>query len=328
MPAPDNPPPRSGASSYEEAAWAPITGTWQPLHGSFRDDGLSVEWHEFSLDRDMDWGRSFHPGSLEICLNFSGLGTLHDAGARRDLGPGEMACYTVHDPPVRAVRSADSLHRFLTLELAPEFLRAHFAAELGDLKPPIKHFIERGISAPPLLEVQRMPSAFLAARLQFLKPPVPPQARRTWYLGRVLEILARTLFAEPDPGELFCHRHLRTNRERIERVRYLLERDIENPPTLEMLAEEVGCSTFYLSRMFTQAAGTSIPKFLRLKRIEKAAELLRGGRMSVTEAAMMVGYSSLSAFSKAFVEVMGCCPGLYPHAKIAGRKQPRGLTGG
>ena len=79
-----------------------------------------------------------------------------------------------------------------------------------------------------------------------------------------------------------------------------------------MLADEVGCSTFYLSRIFAQEAGVSIPKFLRMKRIEKAAELIRTGRMNVTEAAMEVGYSSLSAFTKAFVEQIGCCPGLYP----------------
>jgi AraC-like DNA-binding protein len=58
-----------------------------------------------------------------------------------------------------------------------------------------------------------------------------------------------------------------------------------------------------------------IPKYIRLKRIEKAGELLRSGKMNVTEAAMAVGYSSLSAFNKAFVEQMGCCPGLYPHVK-------------
>jgi AraC-like DNA-binding protein len=91
-----------------------------------------------------------------------------------------------------------------------------------------------------------------------------------------------------------------------------------------MLAEEVGCSTFYLSRVFAQETGASIPKFLRLKRIEKAAELIRTGKMNVTESAMAVGYASLSAFNKAFVEQMGCCPGLYPNVPIPGRKKTTG----
>jgi len=32
----------------------------------------------------------------------------------------------------------------------------------------------------------------------------------------------------------------------------------------------------------------------------------------VTEAALEVGYNSLSHFSSAFHETFGCCPGLYP----------------
>ncbi|PYJ87575.1 MAG: AraC family transcriptional regulator, partial [Verrucomicrobia bacterium] len=50
-------------------------------------------------------------------------------------------------------------------------------------------------------------------------------------------------------------------------------------------------------------------------RMERAAELLRSGRYNVTEAATEVGYASLSHFSKAFCETIGCCPVLYPMAK-------------
>jgi AraC-like DNA-binding protein len=49
--------------------------------------------------------------------------------------------------------------------------------------------------------------------------------------------------------------------------------------------------------------------------MERAAELLRSGRYNVTEAALEVGYSSLSHFSQAFCQVIGCCPGLYPLKK-------------
>ncbi len=270
----------------------------------------------------MDWGRSFHRGSLEICLNFSGAARLQDGMAERSLGPNQLALYTTQGERMRAWREAGSLHRFLTLELSREFLHAQFSTMLDRLKTPVCRFIEGGERVPPYLEILALPAALLASRVQFVEPPVAAPARETWYLGRVLEILAQTVFPEEDPEELFCHRHQRGNRERIERVRFLIERDLENPPSLEMLAEEVGCSSFYLSRVFAQETGASIPKFLRMKRIEKAGELIRTGKMNVTEAAMTVGYASLSAFNKAFVEQMGCCPGLYPNAPIPGRKKP------
>lgn len=56
----------------------------------------------------------------------------------------------------------------------------------------------------------------------------------------------------------------------------------------------------------------TIQKFVRLIRMERAAELLRSGRCNVTEAALEVGYNSLSHFSSVFHETYGCCPGLYP----------------
>ena len=303
----------------ERGAWTGIDGTWRRLHGDFTEQGWSIEWHDFRLARDLDWGRSFHAGSLEICLNFSGTGTLQDGNAERELGPNQVAIYTLPDQRMRASRRADSLHRFLTLELTPRFLRERFAGEMAKLKPAIRRFVENDAGAVPYLEIKPLPASLLASRVQFVRPPVPGPALNTWYLGRVLEILSQTLFPDEDPNELFCQKFQRTNRERVERVRYLIERDLENPPSLDMLAQEVGCSSFYLSRMFVQESGVSIPKFLRLKRMEKAAELLKHGRANVTEAAITVGYASLSAFNKAFVEHFGCCPGLYPHARIPGR---------
>ena len=308
-------PPSKSVANHEQAAWQDIQGTWKRLHGSFPEQGLSIEWHDFRVEQDMDWGRSFHPGSLEICLNFSGNGVLDDGAGERSLGPNQVALYTLQKRRLRATRNANSMHRFLTLELSSRFLGRHLAGQLDQLKPAIGQFVARGAKASPYLEVHAMPASLLASRVQFVEPPVSRPAHKTWYLGRVLEILSQTLFVEEDPGELFCQKHQRTNRERIERVRFLIERDLENPPSLDMLAQEVGCSTFYLSRIFAQETGASIPKFLRMKRIEKAAELIKTGRMNVTEAAFTVGYSSLSAFTKAFVEQTGCCPGLYPHFK-------------
>jgi AraC-like DNA-binding protein len=81
---------------------------------------------------------------------------------------------------------------------------------------------------------------------------------------------------------------------------------------LEELGRLVACSPFYLSRTFSSEMGMTIPQYLRQLRLERAAELLKSGRFNVTEAAMEVGYSSLSHFSQAFHEHFGCCPGLYP----------------
>ena len=79
------------------------------------------------------------------------------------------------------------------------------------------------------------------------------------------------------------------------------------PPTLEELSREVGCSPYYLSRTFSPKTGMTIPRYLRQIRMERAAELLKSRRFSVTETAREAGYHSLSHFSQAFCGTMGCC---------------------
>lgn len=60
--------------------------------------------------------------------------------------------------------------------------------------------------------------------------------------------------------------------------------------------------------IFSEFTGIPIGKFHQLLRVKKAAELLKSGRFNVSEASLEVGYNSLSHFSKAFTEVMGCRP--------------------
>jgi AraC-like DNA-binding protein len=135
---------------------------------------------------------------------------------------------------------------------------------------------------------------------------VPEQAAAT---------LVDFFFERRGDDELFCDRQKRVARERVDRVVAILRQRLSEPPSLEDIGREVGCSPFYLSRTFSRETGMTIPQCLRRIRMERAAELLRSGRYNVTEAAMEVGYASLSHFSQAFCQTMGCCPALYPNAK-------------
>jgi AraC-like DNA-binding protein len=145
------------------------------------------------------------------------------------------------------------------------------------------------------------------------KPPVVPPARPLWFQSRVLEFVAE--FFYPPAEEYFCDRQKRLARERMLRAKELLESRLAEPPSLEEISRVVGVSQFYLSRIFSQEMGMTIPQYLRQIRIQKAATLLSAKTHNVTEAAFAVGYSSLGHFSKNFCEVMGCCPTLYPQAR-------------
>jgi AraC-like DNA-binding protein len=275
--------------------------------------GVAVEWHDFQMVRSFNWGRTFHPRSLEFCLNLEGHGQV-GGPAKTDYAPGHSGYYAVGDAPLAASRRANDRHQFATLEFSRVHLQKQFVDNEADLEPQIRRIIfgdkDETVVAPtrPMSIQQRDVVASLT------EPPVAKAAQVLWYQSKALELMAHFLFAPKDP-EFFCMRQKRVSRERVERVKEVLVRDLVNPPTLEMLGQEVGCSPFYLSRIFSREVGLTIPQYLRKVRMERAAELLRTGRHNVTEAATEVGYSSLSHFSKAFCETIGCCPVLYPAAR-------------
>jgi len=303
--------PSEQKSSVEGPAWEGIHGTWQQVHGGIFDQGFSLEWHDFHLSENLDWAKSFHEDTLEICLNFNGNAILGAGKAARSLEPSQVALFTTSKSPLIAQRSADSAHRFITLEVSRAFLGQQFSASMDALKPQVREFLDSSTTGG---EAECLPLApsLLPLRMHLLAPPVFPSAQPTWYQSKILELLAATVFKENRSNELFCHQHLRLNRERVEHARFLLQRDLENPPDLNMLAAELGCSAFHLSRIFAKECGISIPRYLRMERIEKAAEMLRAGQnTSVTDAATAVGYSSLSAFIKAFVEHFKMLPSEY-----------------
>lgn len=299
----------------EQHAWREVKDGWRPLYGDVDQVGVAVEWHDFRTERSFDWGRTFHPRSLEFCLNLQGHGEIGVGGKMySDYSPGNCGYYAIGDEPLAASRRARDHHQFVTLEFSREHLQKQFVQNEADLEPQIRRIIFAGkdgiVIAParPMTVEQRGVVASLA------EPPVAKAAQILWYQSKALELMAHFLFAPKDP-EFFCMRQKRVAQERVERTKELLARDLANPPTLEMLGQEVGCSPFYLSRIFSREVGLTIPQYLRNVRMERAAALLRTGRYNVTEAATEVGYSSLSHFSKAFCETIGCCPVLYPAAK-------------
>lgn len=134
------------------------------------------------------------------------------------------------------------------------------------------------------------------------------EARRLLEGSRMSEFFFRKVLTEARGEELFCTRTRRVSLERVAKVRTALLSDLENPPPLEELAQLCGCHPQYLSRTFSETAGTTISLYLRRLRIERAAELISAGRMNASEAALEVGYRSLSHFSQAFRAEKGKSP--------------------
>ena len=69
-------------------------------------------------------------------------------------------------------------------------------------------------------------------------------------------------------------------------------------------------SAGHFSRQFRAGDGETPYSYLMTRRVERAMALLRGG-MSVTDACMTVGCTSLGSFSSRFTELVGESPSAY-----------------
>jgi len=301
------------ATAYESSAWAQVKEGWRQLYGSFPRQGVSVENHEFSATAPVNWGRSFHRNSVELCLNLRGTGTVRDGRVEARYQPHTVGFYCNTNSDLEARRAAGETHSFITIEFSRGYLETQVESMEDALHPALRRWLTH--KAGSAADVGAMSPGQEVTFQALRQPPVPVAARKLWYQAKTLELLSQVLFQPAPQEEFFCQRQKRVARERVERTTAILRSHLAEPPDIEALGAQVGCSPFYLSRLFSKEMGMTIPQYMRQIRIERAAELLLGGRHNVTEAAMEVGYSSLSHFSKAFCTTIGCCPALFPNAK-------------
>ncbi len=105
----------------------------------------------------------------------------------------------------------------------------------------------------------------------------------------------------------------------LRRARDLIDREYARPLDVPTMARHALMSPAHFARRFRAAYGETPYSYLMTRRIERAMALLRGG-MSVTDACMAVGCTSLGSFSSRFTEIVGETPSAYrgrEHSAVA-----------
>jgi len=106
----------------------------------------------------------------------------------------------------------------------------------------------------------------------------------------------------------------------IENVKEYVCDNYTDDVSLKHVAEQVGLSSYYLSKLFKKVEGVNFKDYVVATRMEKAKVLMSEGNMNVNEIAEAVGYSNANYFSTAFHRYFGTT------AKecITWRKEPDG----
>src|SRR5258705_3780301 len=81
---------------------------------------------------------------------------------------------------------------------------------------------------------------------------------------------------------------------------WYIESHLAEPLTLDKIAAIGGVSRFHMVRAFASATGFSVMRYVRARRLSKAAQALAAGAPDILTLALDADYSSHEAFTRAF----------------------------
>lgn len=91
-----------------------------------------------------------------------------------------------------------------------------------------------------------------------------------------------------------------------------IEQQLDQPLTLEQVAQRAGLSQHHFSRLFTARMGRSVMAHVRGRRLVRAARrLCAEPRLKLVDLALDCGFESQEAFTRAFKRLFGVSPGRF-----------------
>lgn len=124
---------------------------------------------------------------------------------------------------------------------------------------------------------------------------------------KMLEFLYRLLCID---STIFNHL-LEIREDHIDSIMSTVEQNISNSLSVGQLARLAGRSVSSFRREFVSIYNMPPSHWIRLKRLEKAKELLLGSTMSITDICYTLGFEHIAHFSKLFKSHFGCSPSAY-----------------
>ena len=230
-----------------------------------------------------------------FCLSGGFRGATHK-GLPMNIGKGQrVTCSTP---------SLDSYVETLPGELIQRISIVAFQSNLDLLERAYPELLGYGIfnaKSEHFIAIDAIRADTHAALMQIMNCPYTGTARRLFMESKLIELVSQRIQEEEGSRKKDSYCGIAAaDIEKVHHAAYLLTQNMQNTPDLHAIAGTVGLSKSKLHPLFRKVYSTTPFGYLRKYRLKKAEELLREGGMNVTEAALEVGYSSVSHFTKAF----------------------------
>lgn len=94
----------------------------------------------------------------------------------------------------------------------------------------------------------------------------------------------------------------------ITRAQEYIRQNFRHDLSLEEVAQSVGISPYYFSKLFREETGINFTEYLNGIRIETAKQLLSNSKLSIKQVCLDAGYSNPNYFSRIFKKWTGITP--------------------
>lgn len=101
----------------------------------------------------------------------------------------------------------------------------------------------------------------------------------------------------------------------IQKAIHVIEKDYKEPITLNSVAEQLGITPQYLSRLFMKETSRSFIDYLTAHRMELAKSLLQSTSLKINAVCLQVGYQDAKYFCTLFKKLTGVTPNQYRSSK-------------
>lgn len=110
--------------------------------------------------------------------------------------------------------------------------------------------------------------------------------------------------------------------ERLNKAINYIEEHLTDEIDYDRLGQIACCSAYHFQRMFTYMAGITLSEYIRRRKMSLAAVDLQGGNEKIIDIAEKYGYSSPTAFNRAFQNIHGVAPSTVKNKSVSVKSFP------
>mgnify|MGYP001157069666 CR=1 FL=1 len=174
------------------------------------------------------------------------------------------------------------------------------------------HFLSPENNTKKYYDTRIITPAMSVVLSQILEAKIHESIRSLYFKGKVYELLSLFFNKSEDTDIEQCPFLVdEKNVRKIRKAKEIILNQMTEPPTLQVLATEIGLNVKKLKEGFKQIYGETVYGYLFEHKMNEARSMLNSKQYNINEVSLKLGYSTSSHFIAAFKKKFGTTPKKY-----------------